>query len=199
MGPPATSGGSSLIKSTSIASSTNSVPQTMSSPNVHTPTTTTASNSNSNNNKLSSNSSSKKESKTVAVAGIQYDTPEQRQRLDKCSWQDRLLYASRMLLGGNNVNGFLRGTAAAQRIKKQRARQVGINKKSAALAQGAAAAAAAGTEPNPETPSLTDKKDKKAAFNQDEEEKLKKGTTRISSPSFSCDIQLFGLFVSISS
>ena len=93
------------------------------------------------------------------VSGLPYNTPQQKQRLDKCEWPDRLLYATRMLFGGNNVNGFLRGTATAQRIKKQRARQVGITKK---LTPGA-------------SPDATDLKDKGVGWDQEEEEKLKKG------------------------
>ena len=57
------------------------------------------------------------------------------------------------------MNGFLRGTATAQRIKKQRARQVGITKK---LTPGT-------------SPDATDLKDKGVGWDQEEEEKLKKG------------------------
>lgn len=70
-----------------------------------------------------------------------------------------------MILGGNSVNGFLRATAAAQRIKKQRARQSAQAKKTAA-----AAATAGG---NAEPPADADKKSK-PVFDQAEEEKLKK-------------------------
>jgi hypothetical protein len=96
---------------------------------------------------------------TSLVSGLPYNTPQQKQRLDKCEWPDRLLYATRMLFGGNNVNGFLRGTATAQRIKKQRARQVGITKK---VTPGA-------------SPDAVDGKDKGVGWDQEEEEKLKKG------------------------
>lgn len=113
--------------------------------------------------KASTKASTKKDSRNSVLSGLPYNTALQNQRLDKCDWSDRLLYASRMLLGGNNVNGFLRGTATAQRIKKQRARQVGINKKAASQAAGGASEAAE-----------TDKKDKRT-FNQEDEEKLKKG------------------------
>ncbi len=107
-----------------------------------------------------SKSSTKKIVKEASlVSGLPYNTPQQKQRLDKCEWPDRLLYATRMLCGGNNVNGFLRGTATAQRIKKQRARQVGLTKKSL---PGAAA-------------DWTDTKDKAGGWDQAEEEKLKKG------------------------
>lgn len=113
----------------------------------------------------SSKSSTKKDNKNAVLTGLPYNTPLQRERLERCDWKDRLIYSSRMLLGGNNVNGFLRGTATAQRIKKQRARQVGITKKTAA-------SQAAGTGPDG---SALDK-NKKPIFSQEEEEKLKKGT-----------------------
>eukprot|EP00934_Nitzschia_sp_Nitz4_P000333 Nitzschia sp. Nitz4//scaffold2_size372955//50269//51997//NITZ4_000368-RA/size372955-snap-gene-0.6-mRNA-1//1//CDS//3329546611//333//frame0 len=109
--------------------------------------------------KAASGASAVKKDKSNLSVGLQYDTPQQKQRLDKCAWPDRLLYASRMILGGNNVNGFLRGTATAQRIKKQRARQVSLNKKNT-------------TTPASKDASDADKKDKKS-FSQDEEEKLK--------------------------
>lgn len=111
--------------------------------------------------KSSTKSSTKKDTKNTLLAGLSYNTPLQQQRLNKCDWTDRLIYASRMLLGGNNVNGFLRGTATAQRIKKQRARQVGLTKK---------------TAPTPTAPDPADpEKKQKAAFSQEGEEKLKKG------------------------
>jgi hypothetical protein len=115
--------------------------------------------------KSASKSSTKKDKKDASLlSGLPYNTSLQKQRLDKCDWMGRLIYASRMMLGGNNVNGFLRGTATAQRIKKQRARQVGITKKSNASAPGASIDEAD-----------TDKKDKKTTYNQEEEENLKKG------------------------
>lgn len=117
--------------------------------------------------KTTAKSATKKEKDKKEVSllsGLPYNTLQQKQRLDKCDWVDRVIYASRMLLGGNNVNGFLRGTATAQRIKKQRARQVGITKKSASSAPGSMVDGAD-----------ADKKDKKSIFNQEEEEKLKKG------------------------
>lgn len=43
--------------------------------------------------------------------------------LSKCNWIDKTVWASRQLLGGQSVNGFLKATATVQRIKKQRARQ----------------------------------------------------------------------------
>lgn len=111
-------------------------------------------------------SSTKKDKKEVSLlTGLPYNTPHQKDLLDKCDWQNRLIYASRMLLGGNSVNGFLRGTATAQRIKKQRARQVGITKKTAA-------AQAAVSIPEPVE---SDKKDKKSSYHNEEEEQLKKG------------------------
>lgn len=115
--------------------------------------------------KSASKSATKKDKKEfILLSGLPYDTPVQKELLSKCDWKDKLLYASRMILGGNNVNGFLRGTATAQRIKKQRARQVSITKRSTAASQGASG-----------TDSIEDKKDKKIVYNQEEEEKLKKG------------------------
>ena len=112
--------------------------------------------------------SSKKEKKdTVLVSGLPYNTPQQKELIDKCDWMDKFLYGARMLMGGNNVNGFLRGCATAQRIKKQRARQVASTKK-----------------PTPGAPPGADgtdaeKKTQKPVYNQEEEEKLKKGKISI--------------------
>ncbi len=114
----------------------------------------------------SSKSSTKKDKKEVSLlSGLPYNTALQNNLLNRCDWKNRLIYASRMLLGGNNVNGFLRGTATAQRIKKQRARQVGITKKTAA-SQAVLSA--------PESIE-SDKKEKKAPYHNEEEEQLKKG------------------------
>lgn len=41
----------------------------------------------------------------------------------QCDWIDKALWSSRQILGGQQVNGFLRSTATVQRFKKQRARQ----------------------------------------------------------------------------
>jgi hypothetical protein len=49
--------------------------------------------------------------------------------LSQCNSTDRTLWAAQQLLGGAQINGFLRSTATAQRIKKQRARQVQWKKK----------------------------------------------------------------------
>ena len=46
--------------------------------------------------------------------------------ISSCSWQDRIIYATKLFLSGNNINGFLRHTATVQRIKRQRARQCQI-------------------------------------------------------------------------
>ena len=74
--------------------------------------------------------------------------------LGQCPWEDRLIYATRLFLGGNSLNGYLRATSAAQRFKRQRARQVqiAVNKKKEmaaaeeAIARGAAAAGKAGSD-----------------------------------------------------
>lgn len=44
--------------------------------------------------------------------------------LQQCDWKDKTMWVSRQVLGGNQLNGFSRATAAVQRVKKQRARQV---------------------------------------------------------------------------
>jgi SGF29 tudor-like domain len=55
--------------------------------------------------------------------------------LSRCNWIDKTVWASRQLLGGQSVNGFMRATATVQRIKKQRARQnVRSGKKSSTTA-----------------------------------------------------------------
>jgi hypothetical protein len=65
--------------------------------------------------------------------------------LKECpDWIDRTLWATRQMLGGQSVNGFLRSTATVQRIKKQRARQSAQTKSKATPEEIAAAAAAAG-------------------------------------------------------
>ena len=43
--------------------------------------------------------------------------------LAQTNWIDRTLWVSRQLFGGQALNGFLRATATAQHVKKQRARQ----------------------------------------------------------------------------
>ena len=56
-------------------------------------------------------------------SSLQFNTREQINLLAQCKYVDKTIWATRVLMGGNSVNGFLRSTAAAQRIKKQRARQ----------------------------------------------------------------------------
>ena len=51
-------------------------------------------------------------------------TEQMKQLMTTLNWTDRSIYISRLMLGGASVNGFLRATATAQRIKKQRARQI---------------------------------------------------------------------------
>lgn len=119
-----------------------------------------------------SSGSTKKEKKdTVVVSGLPYNTPQQKELIDKCDWMDKFIYGARMLMGGNNVNGFLRGCATAQRIKKQRARQVASTKKTAPPT----APGIDGTE--------KEKKTAKPVYNQEEEEKLKKGKISAANPS----------------
>jgi len=44
------------------------------------------------------------------------------------SWEEKTIHVARNIMGGSTVNGFLRATAAMQRIKRQRARQVSVKK-----------------------------------------------------------------------
>lgn len=99
-------------------------------------------------------------------SGLSYNTNKQNKLLSYCEWKDKVLWASRLVLGGNSINGFLRATATAQRIKKQRARQSALAKKTAAAAAGATSASSAEA-------AAADKKSK-TTYDQGEEEKLKK-------------------------
>lgn len=101
---------------------------------------------------------------SLGPTGLVYNTNQQNKLLSCCEWKDKILWASRMILGGNSINGFLRATATAQRIKKQRARQSALAKKTAA--------AAAGT--NVDDGEAEKAKSSKPIFDQIEEEKLKK-------------------------
>lgn len=96
-------------------------------------------------------STKKTDSKTTGGAtGLSYNTSQQNRLLATSEWKDKLLWASRMVLGGNSINGFLRATATVQRIKKQRARQSSLAKKTAAAAaaaEGDDAAKAAAAKP----------------------------------------------------
>jgi len=88
-----------------------------------------------------------------AQQGYVICTPAQQELLKQCDWNDKILWSTRLFLGGHAVNGFLRATAAAQRIKKQRARQTASTKKSQSeKAAAAAAAGAAGSQPLPGKP-----------------------------------------------
>ena len=104
------------------------------------------------------------------TTGLLYNTSQQNRLLSSCEWKDKILWASRMILGGNSINGFLRATATAQRIKKQRARQTAIAKRTAA----AAAATVAGTKIEEAAADKSKDKSAKPIFDQVEEEKLKK-------------------------
>ncbi len=111
---------------------------------------------------------------------LEYNTPRQNSMLSQCDYADRTIWATRVLWGGNSVNGFLRATATAQRIKKQRARQnnstkmsraakaastTGITKPEDKAAAAPKVGAAPGTGGGPKA---------KEVFNQQEEELLKK-------------------------
>jgi hypothetical protein len=69
---------------------------------------------------------------TTTTTTLDFNTPKQNQLLSQCDYADRTIWATRVLWGGNSVNGFLRATATAQRIKKQRARQNNSTKMSRA-------------------------------------------------------------------
>jgi len=70
---------------------------------------------------------------------VQALTPEQtEQLLAKCTPGDKVLYVARRLMGGSTINGFLKATASAQRIKKQRARQVEKSSKKSETGGGGA-------------------------------------------------------------
>ena len=99
---------------------------------------------------------------------------QQKNLLNQCDWKEKTLWATRQILGGNSINGFLRSAATAQRIKKQRARQQASTKKSAAAAAAAAAAGAAGKAVPPGGAGDASKEAKKVSFDQAAEEQLKK-------------------------
>lgn len=88
------------------------------------PTTTTAP-PNTEKAKAVSNASNKRHS-MISLPPL---APEKAlELLKKCDWVDKTLWASRQLLGGQSVNGFMRSTATVQRLKKQRARQMNRGK-----------------------------------------------------------------------
>jgi hypothetical protein len=94
-------------------------------------------NTNTNNNKSSSSTSKNSVSRGIpGNSTLEFDTPKQNQLLSQCNFADRTIWATRVLMGGNSVNGFLRATATAQRIKKQRARQNNSTKMSRAAKLG---------------------------------------------------------------
>ena len=130
-----------------------------------------------------------------SVATLEFNTPRQNQMISQCDSVDKTIWATRVLWGGNSVNGFLRATATAQRIKKQRARQNNSTKmsraaKAASTTTGMArppgdddkkgattitgpSAAAAGVS-KPSGPGTGPGLKMKEIFNQHEEELLKK-------------------------
>jgi hypothetical protein len=123
---------------------------------------------------------------------LDFNTPKQNSLLSQCDYADRTIWATRVLWGGNSVNGFLRATATAQRIKKQRARQNNSTKMSRAAKaasttgparnasvgdddkKGAIAAGAAGSATAKSNPSALSGTKTREIFNQHEEELLKK-------------------------
>mmetsp|Transcript_19122 Transcript_19122/g.41524 ORF Transcript_19122/g.41524 Transcript_19122/m.41524 type:complete len:315 (+) Transcript_19122:86-1030(+) len=111
------------------------------------------SNSNSGNKTSTKTSSSSNKSGVSLVTAsrqvpgntaLEFNTTKQNQMISQCDYIDRTIWSTRVLWGGNAVNGFLRATATAQRIKKQRARQNNSTKMSRA-AKAASASASGGT------------------------------------------------------
>mmetsp|Transcript_7902 Transcript_7902/g.19419 ORF Transcript_7902/g.19419 Transcript_7902/m.19419 type:complete len:632 (+) Transcript_7902:134-2029(+) len=110
-----------------------------------------------------------------SATALEYNTPKQNQMLSHCDYADRAIWATRVLWGGNSVNGFLRATATAQRIKKQRARQNNSTKMSrAAKAASTTGMTKAEAPPKPGAPGTGSGPKAKEIFNQQEEELLKK-------------------------
>jgi len=116
---------------------------------------------------------------------LEFNTPKQNQLLSHCDYADRVIWATRVLWGGNSVNGFLRATATAQRIKKQRARQNNSTKMSRAAKaanatiaeddkKGAAASGSASSTNTKLNSSALSGTKVKEIFKQHEEESLKK-------------------------
>jgi hypothetical protein len=109
--------------------------------------------------------------------------------LDQCDWKDKTLWISRHFLGGQAVNGFLRSTASVQRIKKQRARQIGHSKKNkddASEASGAkkeephaTANAATNASSNTNANTTANATKKRDATEQESEEDLKKAIMNV--------------------
>jgi hypothetical protein len=95
-----------------------------------------------------------------SATGVDY--VHQRQLLQQCDWKELTLWSARQIIGGNAVNGFLRSTATAQRIKKQRARQTKHSSSKASSSPGSGPA-----EKKPGVPAT-------AGFDQAAEERLKK-------------------------
>ncbi|OEU05901.1 hypothetical protein FRACYDRAFT_257493, partial [Fragilariopsis cylindrus CCMP1102] len=121
---------STVSPSSSIVKNSVGVKASLSSGGAGNTTTT-------NNNKSSSSTSKNSVSRGIpGNSTLEFDTPKQNQLLSQCNFADRTIWATRVLMGGNSVNGFLRATATAQRIKKQRARQNNSTKMSRAAKLG---------------------------------------------------------------
>ena len=86
-------------------------------------TTSSSQNSSSKNAGGSSSNNSNAGASSTASTVPQLPPDQVAALLSRCGWVDQTIWASRQLLGGQAVNGFLRATATVQRIKKQRARQ----------------------------------------------------------------------------
>lgn len=98
------------------------------------------------------------------------DYSRQRLLLEQCDWPELTVWSARQILGGNAINGFLKSTAAAQRIKKQRARQTKHSSAKAATNGPNSGLADAKPEAPPAPPSVP----APAGFDQAAEERLKK-------------------------
>ena len=127
-------GAPKIVKSKPGTASSNSRSSVAGSGSANTNKSSSKTNSGIKSSGSSANTSRQIQSNSI----LEFNTPEQNQLLSQCDYTDRVIWATRVLCGGNSVNGFLRATASAQRIKKQRARQNNSTKMSrAAKAAGA--------------------------------------------------------------
>jgi hypothetical protein len=113
------------IQASSNAGTTTIAPTSATTAKLSSPKATTLSSKNSSNkNTTSNNNNNSSNVGGVSTTAIQQLPPEKvAALLSRCTWVDKTIWASRQLLGGQAVNGFMRATATVQRIKKQRARQ----------------------------------------------------------------------------
>ena len=112
---------SSSSKTTAMAPP--KAPTTTTSTNKSLPTTTTTTATTSNQPSAQPPAPPKPKTKTKHSADPPMTFEQQAVLLAQTNWIDRTLWVSRQLFGGQALNGFLRATATAQRVKKQRAHQ----------------------------------------------------------------------------